>query len=107
MLKSNYLRPRGLACVRVAVARSEQRGLLCSFQEDCRRPAVLPGRGAFVLFRVKFDDASLQSVSSARCESVGWKHFLLLMVSSSVYVSHMFVTRVLSSFVFRVVLPLA
>ena len=30
--------------------------------------------------------------------------FLLLMVSSSLYVSHMFVTRVLSSLVFRVVL---
>ena len=29
---------------------------------------------------------------------------LLLMVSSSLYVSHMFVTRVLSSLVFRVVL---
>ena len=32
------------------------------------------------------------------------KVLLLLMVSSSLYVSHMFVTRVLSSLVFRVVL---
>ena len=38
-----------------------------------------------------------------------WLHrrhcILLLMVSSSLYVGHIFVTRVLSGFVFRVVLP--
>jgi len=33
-----------------------------------------------------------------------WINILLVMVSSSLYVSHMFVTRVLSSLVFRVVL---
>ena len=100
MLKSNYLRSRGLTCVRDAIAKGEQRGLLCSFQEDCTRLVVLPGRGAFVLFRVEFDDASLQSVSSGRCYSCMY-FLLLLMVSSSFYLSHMFVTRVLSSLVFQ------